>query len=416
MKELKPSENVCEIKGKAGEIICQSLHLEQEFKTLIPPLSLREFKLLEESIIREKGARDPLVIWARKNVLLDGHNRLKICRKHKLPYRETLMEFPDTDAAKAWVIGNQLGRRNLKPKQFTLLLGQKYNLEKKEASDNLKKGDKSPKYQNELSGKDKKLPADTCVKWPYRSCGGGCEDRVCCTCTETTHCNSIQTCREPGEMPVKWHQEGWPLPPEDGENGKRKPARDDSGRPGKEKTTAAKLAKEHGVSESTVKRAGKYAEAVETLTKTIDPELKEKTMKGEAPSQSAIIKAAEVVDPASGGVKSQSRQLPETARREIAKKILSGGECPELDGMKRLSGKLRDCGQHELICAACLDAMARLAKAANKTDLKKASEKEKGMMLEALKKLREKIDETVCFLMGADRRIVGSPNPRRVKL
>jgi len=42
------------------------------------------------------------------------------------------MEFENVDAAKAWMIDNQLGRRNLKPDQFTLLLGQRYKLEKKQ--------------------------------------------------------------------------------------------------------------------------------------------------------------------------------------------------------------------------------------------------------------------------------------------
>lgn len=53
------------------------------------PLSQDEFDLLEKQIIRD-GCLDPLKVWDHEGteILLDGHNRLKICEKHKLPYRK----------------------------------------------------------------------------------------------------------------------------------------------------------------------------------------------------------------------------------------------------------------------------------------------------------------------------------------
>ena len=55
-----------------------------EFESLIPPLQAEERAQLEANILAE-GCRDPLVLW--DDVLLDGHNRYAICRKHGIPFR-----------------------------------------------------------------------------------------------------------------------------------------------------------------------------------------------------------------------------------------------------------------------------------------------------------------------------------------
>ena len=39
------------------------LKIDSEFKSLVPPLSFEEYKLLEESILHD-GCRDALIIWA----------------------------------------------------------------------------------------------------------------------------------------------------------------------------------------------------------------------------------------------------------------------------------------------------------------------------------------------------------------
>lgn len=88
--------------------------VDPEFRGLIPPLTPEEVLGLEASILTE-GVRNPLVVWGSQNILLDGHHRLEICGRHGLPYKTVAREFPDRDAAKAWVIQTQLGRRNLTP-------------------------------------------------------------------------------------------------------------------------------------------------------------------------------------------------------------------------------------------------------------------------------------------------------------
>jgi len=157
------------------------LIIDPEFQSLIPPLAPEELAQLEANILAD-GCRDPLVVWecpdeftnpeyvaAAKNgdkahckycrkdvtvsygdavikcdgcgsglspnryesILIDGHNRHAICTKHGLPFETVGKEFEDREAAMDWMDANQLGRRNLKPDQFTLLLGRRYNRRKK---------------------------------------------------------------------------------------------------------------------------------------------------------------------------------------------------------------------------------------------------------------------------------------------
>ena len=46
-------------------------------------------------------------------ILVDGHNRYKICTEHSLAFRTAQKEFEDRDEAKLWIMKNQLSRRNL---------------------------------------------------------------------------------------------------------------------------------------------------------------------------------------------------------------------------------------------------------------------------------------------------------------
>jgi len=110
------------------------MKIDKEFAALIPPLSADERQQLEENIIEHGGARDPLVAWASDGglILLDGHNRYEICTRLGLPFDIHEMQFNSRDEAADWIDRNQLGRRNLHPDAFTLLLGRRYNRAKKQ--------------------------------------------------------------------------------------------------------------------------------------------------------------------------------------------------------------------------------------------------------------------------------------------
>ena len=112
--------------------------VDQEFKALIPPLSPEEKEQLEKNILAE-GCRDALVVWRgvpglngeTADILLDGHNRLDICQKHGITFKTIGVDLPSREAASDWIDKNQLGRRNLTPDAFKLLLGRRYNRVKK---------------------------------------------------------------------------------------------------------------------------------------------------------------------------------------------------------------------------------------------------------------------------------------------
>jgi len=104
--------------------------IDPEFKDLIPVLSNDERALLEENLVKD-GCRDPLVVWAGENILLDGHTRLEICTARGIEFKTVEIELSDREAAADWIDANQLGRRNLTRDQASLLRGRRYNRAKK---------------------------------------------------------------------------------------------------------------------------------------------------------------------------------------------------------------------------------------------------------------------------------------------
>jgi len=92
------------------------IEIDEELAGLIPPLTDEERQQLEANILAD-GCRDPLAVWAEEDILLDGHNRYRICQQHDVPFDVREVSLPNRDAAKRWIILNQFGRRNLTPYQ-----------------------------------------------------------------------------------------------------------------------------------------------------------------------------------------------------------------------------------------------------------------------------------------------------------
>jgi len=86
--------------------------IDPEFAKLIPPAAPDERATLEQSI-KADGCRDALVVWAGKNILLDGHNRFEICSRLTIPFQTRTLEIKSRDRAKLWIEEHQAGRRNL---------------------------------------------------------------------------------------------------------------------------------------------------------------------------------------------------------------------------------------------------------------------------------------------------------------
>jgi hypothetical protein len=94
--------------------------VDPEFADLILPLDDDEIALLEANIVAH-GCLEPLTVWAETGILVDGHNRKRICDQRGIPYQTRRLSFPDREAVKLWMIDNQLGRRNLPPYERSAL-------------------------------------------------------------------------------------------------------------------------------------------------------------------------------------------------------------------------------------------------------------------------------------------------------
>jgi N6-adenosine-specific RNA methylase IME4 len=122
--------------------------INEELKSLLPPLSQEEYKTLEQNII-DYGCRNPLLTW--NNILVDGHNRYEICTKHNISFNTDIIDSDSIDDVKIWVIDNQKGRRNLTD-------GWKFELAQTRKEILLKKGKENQGTRTDLlSTIDKKL-------------------------------------------------------------------------------------------------------------------------------------------------------------------------------------------------------------------------------------------------------------------
>lgn len=118
------------------------MKIKQEYKDLIPKLTIEEYKQLENNIIAE-GCRDAIILV--DDVIIDGHNRYEICTKNSIEFKTITKEFESEYAVINWIINNQLGRRNITEEQKSYLRGKRYAAEKQEH------GGQTPKKGEEKS-------------------------------------------------------------------------------------------------------------------------------------------------------------------------------------------------------------------------------------------------------------------------
>ena len=78
---------------------------------LLPPLSGEQLAALERDIL-QNGCYAPIIV-NEDLVVVDGHNRQRICTRHSLPYKMAVFAFDDLLEAKQWALDTQKGRRNL---------------------------------------------------------------------------------------------------------------------------------------------------------------------------------------------------------------------------------------------------------------------------------------------------------------
>lgn len=188
--------------------------VDPEFERLIPPLSEQELRQLECSLL-DDGTLSPLAVWAPHNILLDGHHRLRLCRQHDIPFTTTALEFDSRDAARLWIIGHQLGRRNLPLEQAAYFRGEQYQKAEKQ------QGSRSDLASAEVPGSDGREASQGTGK-------------------ETLGHGDTKSIRD----------------------------------------TSKRLAKEHRVSPSTIKRDAQFAEALDALAELLGVEFRSDVLAG----------------------------------------------------------------------------------------------------------------------------------------
>ena len=82
-----------------------------EMAELLPPLPGEQLAALEADLLKN-GCYSPIIV-NEDMVIIDGHNRQRLCEEHGIPYKMAVFSFEDLLEAKRWAIENQRGRRNL---------------------------------------------------------------------------------------------------------------------------------------------------------------------------------------------------------------------------------------------------------------------------------------------------------------
>lgn len=124
------------------EKIKSQIIILDEIRDFISPLSVEELSGLERTLL-EEGITDPLILWetspqtvdldsseALVYVLIDGHHRYGISKKHGLDFRFVIRNYNSMDEVKSAMLDKQLNRRNLTPEQISYYRGLKYNRQK----------------------------------------------------------------------------------------------------------------------------------------------------------------------------------------------------------------------------------------------------------------------------------------------
>ncbi len=82
-----------------------------EMRDFLPALTEESLSALTADI-QQNGCYAPIIV-NQDMVIVDGHNRQRICTELGIPYKLVVFEFADLLEAKEWALETQKGRRNL---------------------------------------------------------------------------------------------------------------------------------------------------------------------------------------------------------------------------------------------------------------------------------------------------------------
>lgn len=132
----------------------QTYRIDAELSGIMPELSKEEYKELENSILEDGFKGAPIIVWKQEGIIVDGHNRYGICKKHNIPYEVQELDFDSREDVVQWMIRAQLGRRNLSSLQKIEIAERFRPLFRKKAKENQVKagGDKkSEEYKKSVT-------------------------------------------------------------------------------------------------------------------------------------------------------------------------------------------------------------------------------------------------------------------------
>lgn len=113
-----------------------SLKVDPELQSFLPPLDDDTKGLLEASL-KDEGCRDPIIVWDKGDVIVDGHNRYEICTRLDIPFQIEKRSFASPQQARLFMLNSQLSRRNLTDLMLKTLRGNYYKMLKQTQTKNL---------------------------------------------------------------------------------------------------------------------------------------------------------------------------------------------------------------------------------------------------------------------------------------
>lgn len=108
-----------------------NLKIDAELRDFLPGVPQTTDAMLEENLIAAGRALEPIVVWKKPRIVVDGHRRYGFCKKHNLPFDVREIDFKDRESVKEWMDKHQLQRRNLTSHDHAMILSRQLERETK---------------------------------------------------------------------------------------------------------------------------------------------------------------------------------------------------------------------------------------------------------------------------------------------
>ena len=87
-----------------------NIQIDEELENLLPKLEVEKYNLLRTDIIKN-GCINPIIVW--NGLIVDGHNRYRICKENNIEFKTKEMNFANKQEAMIWAWTTQKARRNV---------------------------------------------------------------------------------------------------------------------------------------------------------------------------------------------------------------------------------------------------------------------------------------------------------------